>query len=112
MFCVRLHEDKVLIELGRRTRYLLLSPLEAERMADAMEECAALAERAPAGLFRGENWGVFVTTYGNHVALRFTAPGLGLSERVPVPPGAARQIADLLRRNADTAGYRLRIETG
>lgn len=112
MFRIFHDADKVVIDLMARRRDLLLSPLEAERMADALEEFAGLAEQALPSLFRGENWGVFVTTYGEQVVLRFTFPSLGLAERVPVPPRAARQIAELLRRNAETAGYRLRIETG
>jgi hypothetical protein len=109
MVSVSAEGDKVVLDLHGRRRDVLLSPLDALRLADALDEKAAGAERAAPELVRGEVWNVHVTSFDRKVALRFTPP-LGVTcGRVPMPAGAARRVAELLRSNAELAGYGMRI---
>jgi len=107
--------DKVMIDLMGRKRDVLLAPLDAEKLADSLEQNATLAELAEPQLIKGEMWGCQVTSFDKKVAMRFTPPGSIEAkpvERVPLPPKAARALADLLRTNANMAGHGLRIERG
>lgn len=104
--------DKVMLDLGGRRRDVLLTPLCAARLAGVLDEQAALAERAPPELVRGEVWEVGTDSYDGRVVLRFTPPGLGHPERVPLPASVARQLAETLRRLAVWAGYRARLMVG
>lgn len=104
--------DRVVLDLDGRRRDLLLSPLSALHLAEALEGAAVRAELAEPTLCRGEVWDVFVTSFDRQVALRFTPP-LGVTcERVPMPALAARRLADLVRTNANMAGFGLRILAG
>jgi hypothetical protein len=109
---VRQEGDKVLLDLGGRRRDVLLTPLAAADLAEALEAAADAAARAPAKLFRGEPWGCHVTSFDRHVALRFVGPDVGLPERVPLPPAAARRLAAKLEENASWAGYGMRLTVG
>lgn len=100
---------KVVVDLHGRRRDLLLDPDAALRFAEALEAKAAEAELAPAELVRGEPWGVSVASFDGFVAFRFTPPFAGDPERVPLPPRAARAVADLARTNASVAREKLRI---
>ena len=95
--------DKVLIDLCGRRRDVLLSPLEAVQFADMLDDRAAWAEQAEPELVKGEQWDCHVRSYGGRVVVRFYSPELGLPERVPMPAGAARQLAEVLRANARAA---------
>lgn len=113
MIAVYAEGDKVIMDLCGRLRDAILTPLEAERLADAMEERAADAERAMPELVRGEVWSLFVTSFDRHVVLRFTPPpeaGPGV-HRATMPPRAAREAARMVRANAVMAGVGMRIET-
>ena len=103
--------DKVLIDLCGRRRDVLLSPLEAVQFADMLDDRAAWAEQAEPELVKGEQWDCHVRSYGGRVVVRFYSPELGLPERVPMPAGAARQLAEVLRANARAAGYKIRFTT-
>jgi hypothetical protein len=112
MLSVRQEGDKVVFDLGGRRRDVLLTPLAAADLAEALEAAADLAARAPAELYRGERWACHVTSFDRHVAIRFIAPDIGLPDRVPLPSAAARRLADLLRTNANMAGFGMRITVG
>jgi hypothetical protein len=112
MLTVRQEGDKVILDLGGRRRDVLLTPLAAADLAEALEAAADAAARAPAELYRGERWACHVTSFDRRVALRLAGPGFGLPGRVPLPPAAARRLADLLRTNANMAGFGMRITVG
>ena len=103
--------DKVIIDLCGRKRDVIISPLEAERLADALDENANAAELETPQLVRMDIWNCYVTNRDHLVVMRFTPPDGITATRVPMPHKAARAIADLLRTNANMAGYGLRIET-
>lgn len=109
MIAVTSEGDKVILDLCGRKRDVLLSPLDAERLADALEEAAARAERELPELIHGEPWGVQVTNFDRRVVLRFSTPDGLTPERVPFPVVAARRVADMLRTNANFAGNGLRL---
>jgi hypothetical protein len=109
---VRQEGDKVILDLGGRRRDVLLTPLAADDLAEALEAAADRAARAPAELFRGERWSAHVTSFDRKVALRFTGPDLGLPDRVPMPAAAARALAAKVRENATWAGYGMRLLIG
>lgn len=111
MLKVFTENDKVIIDLSNRKRDVLLTPLSAEKLADTLEEKALVAENSLPGLFRGEQWEIKVTSFDGYVVIRFYPPFLGNPEQVPLPPGIARKLTIMLRRNAIWAGYKMRIET-
>lgn len=105
--------DKVILVLPGRRRDLLLAPLSAALLADALEEQAQVAIKEAPSLYRGEHWGVYITNRDRLVVLAFTPPlGCQAVDRVPIPVPAVKKIVDLLRTNANLAGHGLRIETG
>jgi hypothetical protein len=103
--------DKVILDLCGRKRDVILSPLDAERLADTLDEHAALAQAYPTQLVKMDVWNCYVTNRDRLVVMRLTPPAGVTCERMPMPHKAARAIADLLRTNADFAGHGLRIET-
>lgn len=109
MLSVTAAGDKVMLDLGGRKCDVLLTPLNAARLAGALDDQAAVAERAAPELVLGEVWAIRTDSYDGCVALRFTPPGLGSPDRVPLPAGVARRLAETLRRLAVWAGYKTRL---
>lgn len=110
MLTVRQEGDKIILDLGGRRRDVLLASMNAVKLAEALERTADMAAAAPAELFRGERWSALVVSFDRKVAVRFTGPGSGDPERVPLTPAAARALAAKLRENASWAGYGMRVE--
>lgn len=101
--------DLVIIDLCGRRRDVLLSCLQADEVAEALDRHAAEADLAGPTLSRGEVWDVKVESYDRQVALRFNPPmGLAAS-RVPLPPKIARKLADLIRMRISQAQYGMRL---
>jgi hypothetical protein len=101
--------DRVIIDLCGRRRDVLLSCLQADDVADSLDERAADAEKAEPTLYRGERWGVKVESYDRQVALRFEPPFEVTTDRVTLPPDAARRLASLIRSKASWAQYGMRL---
>lgn len=110
MFAVRCQGDKVVIDLGGRRRDLLMSCGAAEEFENALRQKASEAERAPPELVKGEVWGARVESYDGYVCVRFTPPLGGNPTKVPLPPAAARRMADLVQFKRQQAAYKMRFE--
>lgn len=104
--------NKVILDLCGRKRDVLLSSVQADELAGSLDQHSLVAEKEPPELIKMEIWNVYVTNYDHKVVMQITPPaGEVVTNRVPMPVGAARQIAELLRTNADMAGYGLQIKT-
>lgn len=101
--------DHVIIDLCGRRRDVLLSCLQADDVAEALEARATDAEKAEPTIIRGEKWGVKVESYDRQVALRFDPPLGVMTDRVILPAGIARQLAGLIRSKASWAQYGMRL---
>jgi hypothetical protein len=106
---VRAEGDKVIVDLCGRRRDVLLTPGEAERLAAALEENAALAEREMPELVRGEVWGAKVESFDGKVAIRFCPPLAVATTRVPLSAKAARLLAAVIRDKASWAKHKARL---
>lgn len=109
MFKVGSEGDLVIVALCSRRRDLMLSVAEALSFAEALDSCAIDAEKESPSLVRGEQWGAKVESYDGRVAVRFFPPGVGNVDRVPLPPRAARQLAETVRDKASWAEYKMRL---
>ncbi len=99
----------VVLDLKGRRQDLFLSPLSALKVADGLDELAVDAEKTER-VDRGKLWSASVTNRDRQVVVRFTPPEGVTVTKVPLPPAAARQVAGLLRTNANMAGFGMRIE--
>lgn len=122
----------VIIYLGTRRNDLLLSCGAAYSFAEALEKKAqqAVKDQAQIGILQSpslqggetgigilqspslllrETWEVRVQSYDGMVALRFTPPGIGAQDRIPLPPEAAQRLAAYVRFNAQQAAYKMRF---
>lgn len=106
---VRVEGDKVVLRLTSPRASVLLPIDVALGLADALEECAMIAARAPLGLFRGEPWSAQVQAYDGQVGLRLIPPGAGAPDDVPMPADVARKLADKVREEASWARFHLRV---
>lgn len=109
MLTVNQDRDKVVIHLGGRCRDVLLTPEEAFRLADSVDEVVPLAESAPPGLILNQQWNIYIGFRDGSVVLRVTPPFVGNADRVPFPPKAARAFARRLRDNATAAGQAVHL---
>jgi hypothetical protein len=103
--------DKVCTELNNRAGLLILSPLQGEQYADALDAHIAIAEKEPPEINQLAQWNVHVTNRDHKVVLKFTPPpGENRPDRVPMSVSAARAVVSLVRTNVQMAGFGLRIE--
>lgn len=111
MIRVEVEKDKVVLAAGPRPRDLLLPCAQAERLADALRAAAGLAAKEPPSLVKGEGWGAEVESYDGAVALRFFPPAGNTAPpgRVPLPPAAARGLADAVDSKRRQAEYKMRL---
>lgn len=101
--------DLVIIDLCGRRRDVLLSCLQADEVAEALEGRATEAESSLPTIFRGEQWGVNVESYDRQVALRFSPPLEITTDRIPMRADSARKLATLIRSKAGWAQYGMRL---
>jgi len=107
------HEsDRVIIDLCGRRRDVLLSCLQADDVANALDENAGRAERELPSLIRGEQWGCKVESYDRQVAIRFQPPLGATTNRVTLPADAARKMAELIRFKESQARHGMRFVVG
>jgi hypothetical protein len=111
MFRVEVEGDKVVLALGRKTGDLLLSCGQAEHLSAALRAAAALTEKEPPSLVKGEVWDLKVESYDGKVALRFFPPVNNTAPlgQVPMPPAAARKSADAVDLKRRQAEYKMRL---
>jgi hypothetical protein len=111
VFQVEVEKDKVVLALGGRLRDLLLSCAQAERLSAALRTAAGHAGKEPPAVVRAEAWDLKVESYDGKVALRFTAPvnNTAAPGRVPMPPGVARRLADVLDLKRSQAEVKMRL---
>lgn len=98
----------VVIDLCGRRRDVLLSCDAARATAASLERAADAADMIPT-LFRGEMWNCDVESYDGYVAMRFDPPEVGSPSRVPMPPVAARRMAELIRDKESWARHKARL---
>jgi hypothetical protein len=111
-FSVYPENGLVVLALACRSRDILISCDDAERLVEILEACAVAAEKQPQGLYRGEHWGCQVQAYDGRVAIRLAPPEAGNPERVPLPPDTARRLARLVQQEVEWAKIKLRIVLG
>ena len=97
---------RVWLRLDHRRGYAGLSPDDADQLADQLVAAAADADRAVGGRPHGlEPYEIFVQAVAETVFFKFGS----VTDRLPMPPAVARQLAELIRREAGVARERLRI---
>jgi len=101
--------DRVIIDLQGRRHDVLLRWREGERLIHALRQLADVAEAWEAAngpSLLTESWACEVRSRDGYVAIRWRPPGIGYPERVPLPPKAARMLADNVEFKLQQAGYR------
>jgi hypothetical protein len=106
---VRQEKDKVLLITESRNKDILLTPLNAVRLADKLMELVNQLGLVKPELIRGEVWEINVTVFDKMVALRIIAPIAIDKLIIPLPEYAVRWLASKLYENAQWAGYGIRL---
>lgn len=109
MITVGIEQGLITLDLGGRRRDTLLSCASALRLAEALDLAVLEAEPHQPRLIRGEVWSCKVESFDGLVALRFSNPDIGAPARVPLPPAAARQLAEAIRTKAEQAKHKFRL---
>ncbi len=101
--------DKVVLDLGGRVRDVCLGMIEAEELANSLEQYAWCAELAAPELIKGEVWDAKVESYDRKVWLRFWPPVGSTATKVFLPAVVARRMAGMVRFKRQQAAYGMRF---
>lgn len=102
---IRVEQGQVILDGGPSARRgFTLSPAQAVRLAETLEEASRAAGAVPDGLLLpGSTWQVALERHGGAIAVQFVPPTLGAGPYCVIRPATALTVARLLRVHARRA---------